>query len=123
MLDEFGRDDEFFVSARLDPEASPWRGRRGPKGVPMFGPNAVRAMQALETHIRSSGLEPALVHLVTMRASRINGCAYRLDMHWKDDLVSLSLAVVAINGWNRLCTGFRAVPGAYQPGRLRATSA
>jgi len=27
----------------------------------------------------------------------------------------LTLAIVAINGWNRLAIGFRAVPGTYQP--------
>ncbi len=32
-----------------------------------------------------------------------------------DELVNLTLAIVAINGWNRLCIGFRAVPGEYQP--------
>lgn len=31
------------------------------------------------------------------------------------DLVDLTLAVVAINGWNRLSIAFRSVPGAYQP--------
>jgi AhpD family alkylhydroperoxidase len=31
------------------------------------------------------------------------------------ELVALTTAVVAINGWNRLCISFRAVPGAYQP--------
>jgi len=30
-------------------------------------------------------------------------------------LVNLTLAVVAINGWNRLAIAFRAVPGEYQP--------
>jgi AhpD family alkylhydroperoxidase len=29
-------------------------------------------------------LEPAIAHLVEMRASQINGCAFCLDMHWKD---------------------------------------
>ena len=33
------------------------------------------------------------------------------------ELVDLSLAVVAINGWNRLAIGFRTVPGTYQPKR------
>jgi hypothetical protein len=27
----------------------------------------------------------------------------------------LTLAIVSINGWNRLSIAFRAVPGAYQP--------
>lgn len=31
------------------------------------------------------------------------------------ELVNLSLAVVTINGWNRLAISFRAVPGSYQP--------
>ncbi len=29
------------------------------------------------------------------------------------ELVDLTLAIVAINGWNRIAIGFRAVPGAY----------
>lgn len=31
-----------------------------------------------------------------------------------EELVNLTLAVVAINGWNRLAIAFRAVPGTYQ---------
>jgi AhpD family alkylhydroperoxidase len=31
------------------------------------------------------------------------------------ELVNLTMAVVAINGWNRLAISFRAVPGNYQP--------
>ncbi len=33
----------------------------------------------------------------------------------EEEIVNLSLAIVAINGWNRLCVGLRAVPGTYQP--------
>jgi AhpD family alkylhydroperoxidase len=125
--------------------------------------------------VRQSGLEPALVELVKMRASQINGCAYCIDMHSKDaraageteqrlyalnawreapfftdreraalewtetvtlvsqnhvpeevyenvrrhfieaELINLTMAVVAINGWNRVAISFRAVPGTYQP--------
>jgi len=35
----------------------------------------------------------------------------------EEELVSLTIAIVAINGWNRLSIGFRTVPGAYQPAR------
>jgi AhpD family alkylhydroperoxidase len=35
----------------------------------------------------------------------------------EQELVNLTLAVVAINGWNRLAISFRAVPGSYQPGK------
>ena len=31
------------------------------------------------------------------------------------DLLDLTLAMAAINSWNRLATSLRAVPGAYQP--------
>lgn len=33
------------------------------------------------------------------------------------ELVNLTLAIVAINGWNRLAISFRTVPGSYQPAR------
>jgi len=32
-----------------------------------------------------------------------------------EEFVNLTLAIVAINGWNRIQIGFRAVPGIYQP--------
>jgi AhpD family alkylhydroperoxidase len=134
-------------------------------------------MYGLTQYVHQSGLEVSLLNLVNMRASQINGCAYCLDMHWKDakaagetdqrlysldawretpyysdreraalawtdavtkiteghvpdelfeevrrhfnekELVDLSLAVVAINGWNRLAISFRAEPGTYQPAK------
>ena len=33
------------------------------------------------------------------------------------ELVNLTLAIIAINGWNRLALSFRTVPGTYQPAR------
>ncbi len=38
----------------------------------------------------------------------------------EDELVHLSLAIVAINGWNRLNVAARTVPGDYVPGSLAA---
>jgi AhpD family alkylhydroperoxidase len=38
----------------------------------------------------------------------------------EQELVSLSMAVVAINSWNRLSIGFRAEPGHYRPGMYKA---
>lgn len=138
-------------------------------------PKAYQAMSGLESYVRHCGLEPALLELVKMRASQLNGCAYCIDMHSKDarahgeteqrlyalsawretpfftgreraalawteavtfvgqthvpdevfnearrhftdeELVNLTMALVAINGWNRLSVAFRAVPGAYEP--------
>ena len=141
-------------------------------------PAAYQAMMGLENFVRKqSKLEPALLQLVRMRASQINGCAYCLDMHSKDaraegeteqrlyalsawqetpfftdreraalaltevitliredhvpdalyekakqtfseeELVNLTLAIIAINGWNRLSITFRFVPGEYEPKR------
>ena len=39
------------------------------------------------------------------------------------ELVDLTMAVVAINGWNRLAVSFRALAGEYQPSREPALSA
>jgi AhpD family alkylhydroperoxidase len=40
----------------------------------------------------------------------------RLREHFNEkESVDLTLAIVAINGWNRLAKGFRTVPGTYQP--------
>jgi len=47
-------------------------------------PDRLKAMYALEEYVRHSGLEPALLELVKMRASQINGCAFCLDMHSKN---------------------------------------
>jgi AhpD family alkylhydroperoxidase len=41
-------------------------------------------MLALSGYLHKSGLEESLIDLVNLRASQINGCAYCLDMHWKD---------------------------------------
>lgn len=138
-------------------------------------PGVYDAMDALDRYLGDCGLEEALLHLVRLRASQLNGCAYCLDMHWKDlralgdserrlysldawrecpyytdreraalewteavtliasghvpdatydrvgphfserELSDLTLAVAAINAWNRLSIAARLVPGAYQP--------
>ncbi len=49
-----------------------------------YAPEALRAMYSLERHLSASSLGEGLLHLVRMRASQINGCAYCLDMHSKD---------------------------------------
>ena len=47
-------------------------------------PAALRAQVGLETYVRGSGLETSLLHLIKLRASYLNGCAYCVDMHTKD---------------------------------------
>ena len=34
------------------------------------------------------------------------------------ELVDLTMVVIAINGWNRLCVSFRTEPGNYKPGQF-----
>ena len=138
-------------------------------------PKAYAAILGVEQYVRSSELEPALVELVKLRSSIINGCAYCVDMHSKDalaagettqrlfavpvwretpffsareraalawteivtdisrshvsdeayaevrkefdepSLVALTMAVVAINAWNRLAISFGSPVGSYMP--------
>lgn len=47
-------------------------------------PQATRAVLALETYVRNSGLDPRLYELIKIRASQLNGCAFCLDMHNRD---------------------------------------
>jgi len=146
-------------------------------------PAAFQAMLAFENYVHHCGLAPALLELIKIRASQINGCAYCLDMHTKDaraqgeteqriyalnawretpfftekeraalawteavtlvassgvpdeayasallhfskeEMVNLTAAIVAINGWNRFAISFRSVPGGYQPAPRAASSA
>lgn len=143
--------------------------------VKAVAPEAKRAISALDAYVARSALEPALLELVRLRASQINGCAYCVDMHSKDarargeteqrlyglsvwretpyytnreraalawteavtlvhdghvpddvysearaefgeeELIALTVAVIAINAWNRLAISVRMVPGTYEP--------
>jgi AhpD family alkylhydroperoxidase len=46
-----------------------------------YAQEPLQQLLAIEKYITESGLEPTLIHLIKMRASQINGCAYCLDMH------------------------------------------
>ncbi|WP_374466540.1 carboxymuconolactone decarboxylase family protein [Ferrovibrio sp.] len=47
-------------------------------------PDGIKAMMALEASFEKSGLEESLRHLVKLRASQINGCAFCIHMHTTD---------------------------------------
>lgn len=51
-----------------------------PKAVPA----ALQAMLAFSNYVENCGLEHSLLNLIFLRASQLNGCAYCIDMHWKD---------------------------------------
>ena len=93
-------------------------------------PGGFKAMSSLEAYLRDSGLDEALLHMVKLRASQMNGCAYCIDMHWKDARAvgegdqrlygldawrDLTWAVAAINAWNRVAIAFRSEAGTYKP--------
>src|SRR5690349_24728980 len=47
-------------------------------------PGVYRAMLGLHQYLEGCGVDKRLLDLVYLRASQINGCAYCIDMHWKD---------------------------------------
>jgi AhpD family alkylhydroperoxidase len=49
-----------------------------------FNPEPLQAMFALEKYLAGCGLDHRLLHLLKLRASQINGCAYCIDMHSLD---------------------------------------
>ena len=44
-------------------------------------PGAMKAMIGLEALTSRLSIEPALLHLIKIRASQLNGCAFCTDMH------------------------------------------
>src|SRR6476469_6237298 len=141
---------------------------------------AYHAMLGIEHYLQQCGLEESLLHLLKLCVSQVNGCAYCIDMHWKDlraageseqrlygldaweespyytdreraalawseavtnlqdghvpdpvfehvknffnekELADLTLAVTAINSWNRLSIAARTVTGTYQPAKTQS---
>lgn len=59
-------------------------------------PGAFKAMLGLETYVRGSGLEHALLELVKTRVSQINGCAHCIDLHTRDLLKTMAADKVAL---------------------------
>ena len=49
-----------------------------------YAPEGLKALLSLEKYVAECGLDEKLIHLIKMRASQINGCAFCIDMHSKD---------------------------------------
>lgn len=64
--------------------------------------NAFQGLVTFETELRKGPLEHSLLHLIKLRASQINGCAFCIQMHIADALkegeTHLRLHLVA--GWH-----------------------
>ena len=52
--------------------------------ITSVSPGGLKAMLGLGSYLRQCGLDVKLLDLISLRVSQINGCAYCLDMHWKD---------------------------------------
>jgi len=64
-------------------------------------PNAYQAMFGLEKFLSASSLDKVLCHLIRLRASQINGCAYCIEMHSEEALKSgeSTKRLFALNAW------------------------
>ncbi len=64
-------------------------------------PEPVHAMLALEKYIAGCGLDRKFVHLLKLRASQINGCAFCIDMHAIDARAAgeTEQRLYALNAW------------------------
>jgi len=47
-------------------------------------PEGYKALGRLHQYVAGCGLDPALIELVYLRVSQINGCAYCIDLHWRE---------------------------------------
>ncbi|MBI3130208.1 MAG: carboxymuconolactone decarboxylase family protein [Acidobacteria bacterium] len=56
------------------------------KPHPELAPEPYQILLQMYRYTRACGLEPSLLHLVEMRVSQLNGCAYCLDMHGTEAL-------------------------------------
>ena len=66
-----------------------------------LAPKAFQKLFELSTLVKKGALEPRLVDLVWLRVSQVNGCAFCIDMHWRD-LVQLGADprhLNALAGW------------------------
>ena len=66
-----------------------------------FSQDALQAMLALEKYIAHCGLDHKFVHLLKLRASQINGCAFCIDMHSIDARAAgeTEQRLYALNAW------------------------
>lgn len=49
-----------------------------------LAPDGYKAFGPLFDYVKNCGLERRLVELVYLRTSQINGCAYCVDLHWRE---------------------------------------
>ena len=79
-------------------------------------PDIFQAMNGVHAAMESHGLDRKLQHLVRLRASQINGCAFCIKMHIKDPLHGKAACSTS-------SAGRYTATGATTPGRGRKSTA
>jgi AhpD family alkylhydroperoxidase len=66
-----------------------------------FSQEPYQAMLALEKYLATCGLDHKFMHLLKLRASQINGCAFCIDMHSLDARAAgeTEQRLYALNAW------------------------
>lgn len=66
-----------------------------------LAPEAAKSLASLGTYLAGCGLEHALLELVKIRASQINGCAFCIDMHTKDARAAgeTEMRIYSLSAW------------------------
>ncbi len=73
-------------------------------------PDGMKAFASVHSYVHDCGLPPALIELVYLRVSQINGCAYCLDMHSRE-LMKVGVAIeklVLVQVWREAASMFSA---------------
>jgi len=52
--------------------------------IAKLAPGGTKGLLDAGRYLKTCGIEENILHLIKLRASQINGCAFCLDMHWKD---------------------------------------
>lgn len=66
------------------------------------GQEALKPLFAVGNYVKKSRIEKTLQELIKLRVSQINGCAFCLDMHWKDAraLGETEQRLYGLNAWH-----------------------
>ena len=64
-------------------------------------PKLFPVLLKVNEYIDNSGIDPKLLHLLRMRVSQINSCAYCLDMHFKEGIEDgeTPLRLFSVSAW------------------------
>jgi alkylhydroperoxidase family enzyme len=90
----------------------------------------IRAVPVCRQRLAGSIFHPARARALAwteavteVSISRVPDQVYRLarELFAERELVDLTMAVIAINSWNRLAISFRALAGTYEPAKEHAT--